>query len=293
MDFIVILLGYIFGRIFKPKSYIEPIFALALLFFIFFCSAYAASDILKFQNIFSFIYKVLILSFGVCLFSYVFCALFYEKNKKITLGVSKKNKIMEIIKIILIYVVIISVFLGGIIAYKFNVIALSFALKAQHNLILIILFLIGILISSQKLKKISWDDLKLPFLMILANSLFGLIMLLVWKDSLALLSGFGWASLSAAMISQKLGAFIAVQALMVDMLRGMFSILFIQFLSRSYPEAAISTTGVLSCDAFLPLIQKYSGTEYMLKAFKTGVLLSLFSPLNIFIAIYLTQRMTS
>ena len=292
MDLIIIIFGYLYGRKFHPKKYIEQVFFLALILFIFFCTVYAAPNLLALENPKAVLNKLVFLGIGVCVFTYWFSSLFYKKKQQEN---SKRGtiQIKDIIKIFTVYLLLSLVFVGGIFTYRMDLIDEQIALSIQNVLIYIILFLIGVFISASNIKTLQWHDFKLPIIMVLANTIFACFMLIIWKESAVLLSGFGWASLSAAMISQKLNPLLAVQALIVDMIRGLISIIFLELFGRHQPQAAISTTGVLSCDAFLPMIKQHCGEQYVLDAFKAGLLLSLFCPLNIFIAIHFTQSVTN
>ena len=108
-----------------------------------------------------------------------------------------------------------------------------------------------------------------------------------WADYLAVGSGFGYYSLSSILITQlkeaSLGAAAAAQlgtvALLSNMIREMFTLLFTPLLVKYFGRLApICAGGVTSMDATLPVIAKYCGKDLVFLAVFHGVVLDISVP---------------
>jgi uncharacterized membrane protein YbjE (DUF340 family) len=103
---------------------------------------------------------------------------------------------------------------------------------------------------------------------------------IAWNRCLALVSGFGWYSLSGVLISDLGDPVLGSAAFLSNMLRESISLICIPFLARSpYPSMGIGMAGATSMDVTLPLIERSCGAEAVPKAISHGALLSLFVPL--------------
>lgn len=108
-----------------------------------------------------------------------------------------------------------------------------------------------------------------------------------WADYLAVGSGFGYYSLSSILITQlkeaSLGAAAAAQlgtvALLSNMIREMFTLLFTPLLVKYFGRLApICAGGVTSMDATLPVIAKYCGKDLVFLAVFHGAVLDISVP---------------
>lgn len=108
-----------------------------------------------------------------------------------------------------------------------------------------------------------------------------------WADYLAVGSGFGYYSLSSVLITQlkeaSLGAGAAAQlgtvALLSNMIREMFTLLFTPLLAKYLGRLApICAGGVTSMDATLPVIARYCGKDMVFLAVFHGVVLDISVP---------------
>ena len=108
-----------------------------------------------------------------------------------------------------------------------------------------------------------------------------------WADYLAVGSGYGYYSLSSILITQlkeaSLGAAAAAQlgtvALLSNMIREMFTLLFTPLLVKYFGRLApICAGGVTSMDATLPVIAKYCGKDLVFLAVFHGVVLDISVP---------------
>lgn len=96
---------------------------------------------------------------------------------------------------------------------------------------------------------------------------------------LALASGFGWYSLSGVVITEAYGAVWGSVALFNDLVRELFSLLFIPVIMRISPSAGVSVGGATSLDFTLPVIQQSGGNEVVPLVISFGFLINLLSPI--------------
>lgn len=113
----------------------------------------------------------------------------------------------------------------------------------------------------------------------LGGLLFALLMPEVsWSEGLALSSGYGWYSLSGIVMSQAYGPVAGSIAILNDLAREFFALLFIPVIMRRYPSAAVSVGGATSLDFTLPVIQSSGGIEMMPLAISFGFIVNILSP---------------
>ena len=85
------------------------------------------------------------------------------------------------------------------------------------------------------------------------------------KDVLAVGSGFGYYSLSSVLISESRGAFLGTVALISNIIREVFTLLFTPLLVRvAGPLAPISAGGATTADTTLPVISSSCGQNFIL-----------------------------
>lgn len=156
------------------------------------------------------------------------------------------------------------------------------------NVLLVLMFLIGVDLAQLKLDRsqLQRKMFLLPVLIILSSSAITLIFPFIFadlgfKESLALAQGYGWYSMSPVIMSQLGNAHLGTLALIIDLSREIFAILFIQSLGRLYPNTAIGLGGATSMDATLGIIKQSCGHQYIPIAVLTGLILSCLAPLLI------------
>ncbi|MCF7793544.1 MAG: lysine exporter LysO family protein [Candidatus Cloacimonetes bacterium] len=100
------------------------------------------------------------------------------------------------------------------------------------------------------------------------------------KDSLAVGAGFGYYSLSSIVISQMAGKTLGVIALLANVTREIFTLLFTPILEKLFGKLApIVSGGATSMDTTLPIISKYSGKKYILISVFHGTVLTILVPI--------------
>jgi uncharacterized membrane protein YbjE (DUF340 family) len=101
-------------------------------------------------------------------------------------------------------------------------------------------------------------------------------------DTLAIGSGFGYYSLSSVMIDRLSGKSAGAVALLANMVREVFTLLFTPLLVRCFGKLApIASGGATAMDTTLPVIAKFSGKEMAFVAVISGLVLTLAAPVLI------------
>ena len=153
-----------------------------------------------------------------------------------------------------------------------------------------LLFFIGLGLGSdektlQEMKKTSLKVLLIPLGVILGTFIGSAVVSfflpgLSFLESILVGSGFGYYSLSSVLITQMRGAELGVIALLANIIREMTTIFcapyFVRFFGKLSP---IASGGATSMDITLPVIQKYSGSNYVIISIVNGVFLSLLVPI--------------
>jgi len=137
----------------------------------------------------------------------------------------------------------------------------------------------------QLLKKMHFKILIVPFSTV-AGTIAGVAM--VWPfinnlplgEALAVGSGFGYYSLSSVIISSLDGNFLAIIALISNLTREIFTLIFSPLFVLWFGKLSpIASGGATSMDTTLPVITRVSGKEYVVISVFNGVVLTLLVPL--------------
>jgi len=187
--------------------------------------------------------------------------------------------------------IIILIFVAGVILGTQHSFATFFqrvdmALYALYGL----LFLVGIDIGSNPS---AWDTLKtihvkiaLVPLAIVFGSLLGASLVSLFlpplsvSDALAVGAGFGYYSLSSVIITKLHGDALGVVALLANLSREILTLLLAPVLVRIGGKLApIASGGATAMDTTLPVIVRFSGKNYAIIAFFSGIVLTILVPL--------------
>lgn len=99
-----------------------------------------------------------------------------------------------------------------------------------------------------------------------------------FTQALALASGFGWYSLSGIVMTEAYGPIWGSIALLNDLTREFFALLFIPVIMRLHPSAAVDIGGATSLDFTLPVIQSSGGMTVIPLAVSFGFIINLAAP---------------
>lgn len=156
---------------------------------------------------------------------------------------------------------------------------------AEYTL-MVLLLLIGCQLrnSGMSLKQVllNRQGFAMAFVVVISSLLVGWLMA-PWLEvnryhALALVSGFGWYSLSAILIGDGMGPVWGGAAFFNDLMRELIALILIPWVIRRAPAVAIGYGGATSMDFTLPMIQKSGGMHCVPAAIVSGFLLSLLSP---------------
>jgi uncharacterized membrane protein YbjE (DUF340 family) len=99
-------------------------------------------------------------------------------------------------------------------------------------------------------------------------------------DCLCVGSGFAYYSLSSILISEYRGAELGTVALLANIIREFFVLVFAPWMVKYFGKLApICAGGATTMDTTLPIISKYSGTDYVIVALFHGMIIDFSVPL--------------
>lgn len=162
---------------------------------------------------------------------------------------------------------------------------IDFSLYALYML----LFLVGIGIGSEEqawvaIKKLNIEIIVVP-LSVIIGTFIGVIIFSLFlpgwtlKESLAVGAGFGYYSLSSILITQISGQTLGVVALLANLMREIFTLLFAVLLVKYFGKLSpVASGGATAMDTTLPVITKFAGREYGLIAVFSGIILTILAP---------------
>ncbi|MFB6349597.1 lysine exporter LysO family protein [Moraxella sp. ZJ142] len=160
--------------------------------------------------------------------------------------------------------------------------------KTTTVLLMLLLFLVGISLkgSGVGLKQALIDKrgLQISAVFMLCTTASGAVFALIFDDvspyqGLALASGYGWYSLSGTIMTDAYGAVWGSVALLNDLAREVLALIFIPWVMRYSPSAAIGLGGVTSLDFTLPTILQSGGTHIMPTVISFGFITNVVSPI--------------
>ena len=175
------------------------------------------------------------------------------------------------------------------IGYAIAEIGLAFdyqIILSSWNLLLVFMFLIGLDLAYSPLDRswLNWRILLVPLGCIL-GSLLGACASLLFiqniglKDLIMLSQGYGFYSMTGIVVTELRNAELGSVALMNDLFREIFAILFMYLLGWRYPRSAISSAGATAMDVTLPMVKQSCGNEFIPHAMVSGFILSVLAPI--------------
>ncbi len=111
---------------------------------------------------------------------------------------------------------------------------------------------------------------------------------LPYPVGLAMSSGFGWYSLSGALLTEAASPLIGSTVFFADLSRELITLLLIPSLMLRSPAATIGYAGATAMDFSLPMLQRAGGNQLVPVAIASGFILSLFCPLMILLLVNLS-----
>ncbi len=152
-----------------------------------------------------------------------------------------------------------------------------------------LLFLVGMSVGSNGqtwaiLRRINWKIVLVPAIVVLGTLLgTGVVAYFLpgisWQEGMAVGAGFGYYSLSGILISQMHSETLGVVALLANIMREMLTLLLTPLLVRHLGKLApIAAGGATAMDTTLPIISRFTGSEYAIIAVFSGLVLTVLVP---------------
>lgn len=100
-----------------------------------------------------------------------------------------------------------------------------------------------------------------------------------WSDCLSVGSGFAYYSLSSILISEYKGAELGTVALLANIIREFYVLIFAPWMVKYFGKLSpICAGGATTMDTTLPIISRYSGTDYVVIALFHGMIIDFSVP---------------
>lgn len=116
---------------------------------------------------------------------------------------------------------------------------------------------------------------------LVAGAIGAVILELPLSDGLAVVSGFGWYSLSGIILTDMGRPVLGTTAFLLDISREVFALMLIPLLSRLSSHCTVGYSGATAMDFTLPLLGKFHGAIIIPTAIASGFVLSLTVPVLI------------
>lgn len=181
--------------------------------------------------------------------------------------------------------VIIGLIIGQFFALDKLPISLDSVIK---GLLMLLILLVGMSLShaGMTLKQVLVNKRGVQMSVIFCSSVsLGGVLFALLKDDvgimqgLAMVSGYGWYSLSGIIMTDAYGAVWGSVALLNDLLREFMALAFIPLLIKRYPSTAVGLGGVTTMDFTLPIIQSSGGNQIVPLAMSFGFIVNIISPI--------------
>lgn len=175
------------------------------------------------------------------------------------------------------------------IGYAFAELAAHFSIQphiSTWHLLLVFMLLIGLDLAYSPLDKswLNWKILLVPLGCILGSLLGAFIAAyflpnLSIQDLIMLSQGYGFYSMTGIVVTELKNAHLGSIALMNDLFREIFAIIFMYIIGWRYPRSAISSAGATAMDVTLPMVKQACGNDFIPHAMVSGFILSVLAPI--------------
>ena len=102
-----------------------------------------------------------------------------------------------------------------------------------------------------------------------------------WQQGLAVVSGFGWYSLSGILITGLGDPVLGTTAFLLDLGREITALMLIPFLAKRSSHMSVGYSGATAMDFTLPMLGKFHGPEIVPVCIASGFIMSLLAPILI------------
>ena len=186
------------------------------------------------------------------------------------------------------------------ISYAFIALAIGYGLSelfvfmnlqihvSSWYLLLLFMLLIGLDLAYSPLDRswLNWKILLVPVGCIIGSVLGAIVCSLMinnisLKDLIMLSQGYGFYSMTGIVVTELKNAHLGSIALMNDLFREIFAILFMYMIGWRYPRSAISSAGATAMDVTLPMVKQACGNDFIPHAMVSGFVLSILAPIAV------------
>lgn len=154
------------------------------------------------------------------------------------------------------------------------------------HLLLIYMLLIGLDLAYSPLDKswLNWKIMLVPLACIIGSVLgavaaFFILKNISMQDLIMLSQGYGFYSMTGIVVTELKNSHLGSIALMNDLFREIFAILFMYLIGWRYPRSAISSAGATAMDVTLPMVKQACGNDFIPHAMVSGFVLSVLAPI--------------
>jgi uncharacterized membrane protein YbjE (DUF340 family) len=156
--------------------------------------------------------------------------------------------------------------------------------------LMLLLFVMGVTFAMDKdsISKIRRTGLKIlvvPLAIALGTILSGVVSALILGMNViattAVSAGYGWYTLTGPLVGQIFGAKWGALGFAANFLRELLTILTVFLMVKVDKYAPIASGGATAMDTTLPIIVRYCGSDALITAFSSGLILSLIAPFTI------------
>lgn len=116
---------------------------------------------------------------------------------------------------------------------------------------------------------------------LLAGWISSFILGLSWHQGLAVVSGFGWYSLSGILITGLGDPVLGTTAFLLDLGREIVALMLIPFLAKRSSHMSVGYSGATAMDFTLPMLSKFHGADIVPVCIASGFIMSLLVPILI------------
>lgn len=116
---------------------------------------------------------------------------------------------------------------------------------------------------------------------LLAGWLSTLILDINWHQGLAVVSGFGWYSLSGILITGLGDPVLGTTAFLLDLSREIIALMLIPFLAKWNSHMSVGYSGATAMDFTLPMLGKFHGPQIIPVCIASGFIMSVLVPILI------------
>ena len=194
--------------------------------------------------------------------------------------------------------IVLTFFAGGMFLGAYPFVSMEWALgNTAAGALYVLLFLAGMSVgfdlkAFRILRELKGKILLVLFVAILGTLLASPLACFIFPDlriidAMAVGAGLGYYSLSSTMISQEISTSLGSVALLSNMMREIFTLVFAPIMVRYFGRLGpVMAGGATSNDSSLPVIAKYCGERYAIIAIFSGVFLTLLVPILVSFILY-------